>query len=378
VSDPLTAWLAVLQAGQSGSEAWRAALGQFGSPQDLLRASADQLDRCGLTQTTRQRLRNPDPDLLSRWHRWLESPARGLVTLDDPAFPARLRESSGAPLALWFRGSVLELLSAPQLAVVGSRNATSGGRENARAFARALGNSGLTITSGLAVGIDAAAHAGALHTTGGTLAVLGSGIDDIYPAENKALADEIAARGLLVSEYGPGTPPGRHRFPARNRIIAGMSLGVLVVEAGPRSGSLITARLAGELGREIFAIPGSIHNPLARGCHQLIRQGAKLVEDAADILGELAPLLREMLAADGSTGAAISVRQNAGNGPQTAGMLTPEYASLLDVVGFDPTELGEIVRRSTLTTAEVSSMLLLLELEGHVEALPGGRYTRVT
>jgi len=378
VSGPLTAWLALLQAGQSGSEAWRAALGRFGNPQHLLQASADQLGRCGLTETTRQRLRNPDPDLLSHWHRWLESPERGLVTIDDPAFPARLREHSGAPLALWFRGSALDLLSAPQLAIVGSRNATSGGRENARAFARALGNSGLTITSGLAVGIDAAAHTGAVHTTGGTLAVLGSGIDDIYPAENAALAEEISARGLLVSEYGPGTPPGRHRFPARNRIIAGMSLGVLVVEAGPRSGSLITARLAGELGREIFAIPGSIHNPLARGCHQLIRQGAKLVEDAADILGELAPMLRDMLANDGSESAALSGHHDAQKGPQTAAMLTPEYASLLDAVGFDPTDLGEIVRRSTLTTAEVSSMLLLLELEGHVEALPGGRYTRVT
>ena len=378
VSDRLAAWLAVLQAGQLGAAAWLTALAHYGDPQRLRRAPESQLTGCGLTPATAQRLRNPDPNLLAHWSRWLETPANGLLTIDDPAFPARLRETSGGPLALWFRGAVPDLLEAPQLAVVGSRNATTGGKANARAFAHALGTSGLTITSGLAVGIDAAAHAGAINTTGGTLAVLGSGIDGVYPAENAALADEIAASGLIVSEYGPGTPPARHRFPARNRIIAALSLGVLVVEAGPRSGSLITARLAGDLGREIFAIPGSIHNPLARGCHQLIRQGAKLVEDAADILGELAPQLSDLLGTEAGASAAPGGHNDAENEPQRDAQLTSEYAGLLDAVGFDPTELGEIVRRSTLTTAEVSSMLLILELEGRVEALPGGRYTRVT
>ncbi|MGD8809702.1 MAG: DNA-processing protein DprA [Gammaproteobacteria bacterium] len=375
MSDRLSAWLAILQAGQSGAEAWQTALAQCGGPERLCRTPAQQLTGCGLSDSAVARLRNPDAQRLSQWQNWLESPENRLLTVDEPDFPQRLRDTPGGPLAIWLRGPGVDLLEAPQLAIVGSRNATMGGKANARGFARALGGSGLTITSGLAAGIDAAAHAGAVHTTGGTLAVLGSGIDLVYPGENAALADEIASTGLIASEYGPGTPPRRHHFPARNRIIAALSLGVLVVEAGARSGSLITARLAGELGREVFAIPGSIHNPLARGCHQLIRQGAKLVEEANDVLGELAPLLRETLEAP-----TCGPERHDGRGdePETAARLTPEYASLLDAVGFDPTELGEIVRRSTLTTAEVSSMLLLLELEGHVEALPGGRYIRVT
>ncbi len=375
MSDRLSAWLAILQAGQSGAEAWQTALAHCGGPERLCRTPAQQLTGCGLSESAAARVRNPDAQRLAHWQNWLESPENRLLTIDEPDFPQRLRDTPGGPLAIWLRGRGVDLLEAPQLAIVGSRNATMGGKANARGFARALGGSGLTITSGLAAGIDAAAHAGAVHTTGGTLAVLGSGIDLVYPAENAALADEIASTGLIASEYGPGTPPRRHHFPARNRIIAALSLGVLVVEAGARSGSLITARLAGELGREVFAIPGSIHNPLARGCHQLIRQGAKLVEEANDVLGELAPLLRETLEAPTS---GPRPHDDRGNEPETAARLSPEYASLLDAVGFDPTELGEIVRRSTLTTAEVSSMLLLLELEGHVEALPGGRYMRVT
>ena len=293
--------------------------------------------------------------------------------------PKHLAEAPGAPLALWLRGAKPELLAAPQLAIVGSRNATAGGRSNATDFAQIFGQSGLSVTSGLAFGIDAAAHTGALLTPGGTIAVLGNGIDRVYPRINAELAQQIDAHGLIISEYSPGTPSQRHQFPARNRIIAGLSLGVLVIEAGPRSGSLITARLAGDLGREIFALPGSIHNPLARGCHRLIRDGAKLVETADDVLVELAPKLSQTL--ENWPAEPVCADEDAENTrhnvPASAEDLAPEYVELLKIIGFDPVTVTNIVARSTLTTAEVSSMLLLLELEGHVEALPGGRYSRI-
>ncbi|NNC65381.1 MAG: DNA-protecting protein DprA, partial [Gammaproteobacteria bacterium] len=359
--------------------AWQNAFSALGSAAALQQTATDKLAACGLTRQTLARLRQPDDERIAAWEAWLAHPGHELLTREDPRWPQRLADARDAPLALWLRGTQIDLLAAPQLAIVGARNATAGGAANARDFAAALGRSGLTITSGLAAGIDAAAHTGALGTPGGTIAVLGNGIDEIYPRENAALAEEIAATGLIVSEYAPGTPAGRHRFPARNRIIASLSLGVLVVEAGVSSGSLITARLAGDYGGEIFAIPGSIHNPVARGCHRLIRDGAKLVETASDVLAELAPALRRELEqtaddAEADAGKLSSVRHNPPQGPPTPG---PEYRDLLETMGFDPVEVGEIVARTALTTAEVSSMLLLLELEGHVEALPGGRYARI-
>lgn len=280
-----------------------------------------------------------------------------------------LRAIPDPPLALWVEGCDLTRLSAPQLAVVGSRNPTRGGRETAEQFARYLSERGVTITSGLATGIDAASHTGGLAGGAGTIAVLGSGVDTIYPHSNMELARRIAADGLLVSEFPPGTPPRPPNFPQRNRVIAGLSIGALVVEAARRSGSLITARLAAEYGREVFAIPGSIHNPLAKGCHQLIRQGAKLVDDVADILVELAPLLAfdvEPVRSDRAPeDASISLTEQ------------PAYRELLDALGFEPTGLATLAERTRLTTAELSSMLLVLELEGLVEALPGGRYSRL-
>jgi DNA processing protein len=241
---------------------------------------------------------------------------------------------------------------------------------------------GLTITSGLAAGIDEAGHRGAVATVGGTVAVLGCGIDVVFPRSNARLALDIAARGVLVSEYPPGVPPNPWQFPARNRIIAGLSLGVLVVEAGGRSGALITAKAALESGREVFAIPGSIHNPLSRGCHRLIRQGAKLVEEAADVLVELQPLLElELEAPPGAVGPPgradgdSSVPPGAAEG-SPAGR-DPAYARLLEALEYEPAGMAELASRSGLTTAELSSMLLILELEGFVEALPGGRYCRL-
>jgi DNA processing protein len=229
----------------------------------------------------------------------------------------------------------------------------------------------LTITSGLAAGIDEAGHRGALNTAGGTVAVLGCGIDIVFPRSNARLAEEIAEGGVIVSEYPPGVPPNPWQFPARNRIIAGLSLGVLVVEAGRKSGALITAKAALESGREVFAIPGSIHNPLARGCHKLIREGAKLVEEGADVLVELKPHLELELDRTVVSGEAAAPEGT----PEK--LVDPAYTRLLDALEHAPAGMAELVSRSGLTTAELSSMLLILELEGFVEALPGGRYCRL-
>ena len=373
------AWLRLLQAGQTSSAAWTAAFEEFGDAAAITAAAPTRLSRFGLTDTTLKRLQHPDQARITAWRDWLSQRDHTLLTRDDDAWPQQLAAASDAPLALWLRGAQPELLNAPQIAIVGSRNATAGGTANAQAFAEAFGRAGLTVTSGLAAGIDAAAHIGALRTPGSTIAVLGNGIDNIYPQEHSSLAAQIAATGVIVSEYAPGTPPQRHRFPARNRIIATLSFGVLVVEAGKQSGSLITARLAGERGREVFALPGSIHNPVARGCHRLIRDGAKLVESAQDVLVELAPALRHALenAATSVGATAQPPDQNRAAAAQTAATLASEHFELLAAVSFDPTDVGAIVARSGLTTAEVSSMLLLLELEGHVEAMPGGRYARI-
>jgi DNA processing protein len=295
------------------------------------------------------------------------------VPFGAPEYPQLLAPLPGAPLALWIEGASTELLNAPQLAIVGSRHPTHGGMETAQAFAKHLSQRGLTITSGLARGIDGASHRGALEGCGGTIAVLGCGPDVVFPPEHAKLTREIAAHGLLVSEYPPGTPPRALHFPQRNRIIAGLTLGTLVVEATRRSGSLITARLAGDYGRDVFAIPGSIHNPLARGCHQLLRQGATLVEEAADILSELAPSLRLAAASSPAPNAATEAARAS---ELSALFEQPAYRQLLEALGYDPVDLAVLSGRCRLTTEELSSMLLLLELEGFVEALPGGRYSR--
>jgi DNA processing protein len=364
------AWLTLLQAArQITTRAWLDALKVCGSAEALVAAPRRMLLENGLAPGAVVALDNPDRDMASRWLDWLAAPNRKLVTFGSREYPRRLAEIPDAPLALWVEGAHLQLLSTPQLAIVGSRSPTAGGKETAEQFARYLAQRGLTITSGLATGIDGASHRGAVAAPGGTVAVLGGGLDVIFPREHAKLAAEIATRGLLVSEYAPGVEPQKLFFPQRNRIIAGLTLGTLVVEATRRSGSLITAGLALDYGREVFAIPGSIHNPLARGCHHLIRQGAKLVEEAADILVELAPLLT----AEGFELAPEPVAASAAEIPATR---DPSYEKLLSALGFSPTPIGDLTARTSLTTAELSSMLLLLELEGLVEALPGGRYSR--
>ena len=331
---------------------------------------------------------------------WLAEPNHHLITLSDPRYPPLLREIADPPAVLYVIGDP-DLLSATQLGIVGSRNPTPGGSETAHAFASYLTQSGLTITSGLALGVDAAAHRGALAVGGKTIAVAGTGLDRVYPARHRELAHEIAGQGALISEFSLGTPALPSNFPRRNRIISGLSLGVLVVEAALQSGSLITARLAAEQGREVFAIPGSIHNPLARGCHALIRQGAKLVETAADILEELGPIAQVTAAVQGSTNIAgrsrhpasrdistslyvrgrtpetTPARQTDGEGNIATG-LDVEAMTVLDCLGFDPTPVDSLIERSGLTPEAVSSMLLVLELQGHVVSAPGGHYTRVT
>jgi len=299
---------------------------------------------------------------------WIRHPHHHVVPFVDERYPRQLHDCPGAPVVLYVAGDAA-VLNDPQLAIVGSRNPTAAGRQNAFEFARDLAACGLCITSGLAEGIDGAAHRGAIDAAGVTLAVLGSGVDVIYPPCNRNLGLKIEQHGALISEFPLGTPPRPKNFPRRNSTIAALSLGTLVIEAALRSGSLITARLAGEHNRELFAIPGSIHNPLSRGCHELIRNGAKLTETTADILTEL-------------NFSGVGWRRSGGDlQPSGQADLVPGmdkgHKILLDALGFDPADLDALVVRTGLQPQTVSSMMLILELEGHVQAAPGGRYSRV-
>lgn len=311
-------------------------------------------------------LRSPDWAGVERDLEWLARPGHHLVTLDDAAYPPLLRQIPDPPLGLFVRGDPAALALA-QLAVVGSRSPTEGGRHTAQAFAAELAATGLAITSGLAQGIDAAAHEGALAAAGVTLAVAGTGPDRVYPARHAALAERVVeGGGALVTELPVGTAPVPANFPRRNRIVSGLSVGTLVVEASLKSGSLITARLAAEQGREVFAIPGSIHNPLARGCHRLIRQGAKLAESVGDVLEELGPLLGLPPA-------------RAPSEPGRDADAPPGAARrLLAAMGFDPVTPDELAARSGLSAGEVAGTLLLLELGGWVSCSAGGRYCRLS
>ena len=300
--------------------------------------------------------------------RWVEKSGAHLIPCTSPVYPPMLARTAGAPPVLYVLGDT-EVLHTAQLAMVGSRNPTPGGRSIAKEFAAYFARSGLTITSGLALGIDAMSHEGALSADGLTIAVCGCGLDQVYPRQHAELAVRIREQGALVSEFPPRAPPLRAYFPQRNRIISGLSIGVLVVEAAQRSGSLITARFASEQGREVFAIPGSIHNPLARGCHKLIREGAKLVEEAADVLSELAiPLREQPLAPHGGM---------PGGTTSAASALDKEYEILLDALGFEPASIDALAERTGISGESVASMLLILELEGRVAPHPGGRYGRV-
>ncbi|MEO5565843.1 MAG: DNA-processing protein DprA [Luteimonas sp.] len=354
----------------------RKLLDTCGSAVDALAAGEREWRSHGIDTAQVQALLHPDRGALARSRAWLQQPGHHLLGWHDPDYPALLRRIASPPLALFIAGDPA-LLWHPAVAVVGSRSPSAGGLDHGFDFARAFAASGLAVTSGLAAGIDTAAHTGALSADGKTIAVLGTGPDVPYPRANTHLHARIAARGAVVSEHAPGTGVRREQFPSRNRIIAGLSLGTVVVEAAQRSGALITARQAADAGREVFALPGSIANPLARGCHRLIRDGAMLVESAQEVIEALGPLaaqlaedLRGRLGAPNS-GAATAV----GSAASDAIAAEPDYHRLWQALGHDPTGMDGLVSRTGLTAARLSSMLLVMELEGRVVSRHG-RYTR--
>jgi DNA processing protein len=350
----LAPWLALNQIPGLGNEGLRRLLQTFGTPSNIFLTPAHVLRQVIKPAVADAIAQGVDEAILEPVAVWLESPSNSVVTLADPEYPQHLLNTADPPLLLYVKGR-RELLNRPALAVVGSRNASPQGLNNAEAFAQAASIAGLCIASGMAQGVDAAAHRGGLRGIGSSIAVIGTGLDKVYPAANRELAHQLAAEGTLVSEFPLGTPPLAANFPRRNRIISGLSLGCLVVEAGLQSGSLITARLALEQGRDVFAIPGSIHAPHAKGCHYLIKQGAKLVECAQDILEELGYF------ADGPIASATM----------------PEGHPLFEHLGYDPVDMDSLSQRSGLTIEALSAILLQLELEGNVATLPGGLYQRI-
>ena len=350
----LDSWLRLALAPGVGNTSLIRLLTAFGSPEAVLASGRTALSAHLSRTQCDALLGEPDTALLETTLAWLTQPGNSLMTLADEDYPKNLLEIADPPAVLYCKGR-RSLLNQPGLGVVGSRNATPQGVRDAEAFSRALSDAGLTIISGLALGIDTAAHRGGLAGAGSSIAIIGTGLDRIYPARNKALAHQLAETGLIVSEFALGTPPLPGHFPRRNRLISGVSRGVLVVEAAPDSGSLITARVATEQGREVFAIPGSIHSPLARGCHALIKQGAKLVESAADILDELAWQQR-----------------------LTPPML-PERTTdpVLEALEGTPCTLDGLAQTTGLTLEALSAKLLTLELDGRIASLPGGRYQKL-
>lgn len=375
----LRAWLTLLRLPRIGNAARLELLRQHHSAEAALAAVANgQFPTDSTTQNAARRPdRRVDTDL-----QWLGgAPNRRLLTLGDPDYPVLLARIPDPPAALFVEGDA-SLLWHAQIAIVGSRNATPGGLDLGRSFAATFAQTGLVVTSGLALGMDGVAHSGALDAGGGSVAVLGSGLDRIYPPQHQALAARLSEHGCLVSEFVLGSPPRPDHFPRRNRIISGLSLGVLVVEASLGSGSLITARVAAEQGREVFAVPGSVHNPMARGCHALIKGGAKLVETAREVIEELGPLAREL-------GAALQFRLSSppgpsGAAPRQARSPLDDYAAasasedqrVLGAMGYDPVALDSLVERTGLSVPELSSILLRLELDGVVDSMGGARYQR--
>ncbi len=368
-AEELAGWIRLMDAEGVGPQTACELLVHFGSPSEIFDAGFSALQKC-VPEKIAHVLCSPVSDALQaridRTLAWTAHPDNYVLTLADHHYPKSLLNTPGPPPVLYAKGDI-SLLTHPSIAIVGSRNATKQGTQNAEQFAQVLTAAGLTVISGLALGIDAAAHHGALIRTeaelggGSTVAVTGTGLDLVYPARNKALAHRIADGGCLLSEYPLGTPAIASNFPRRNRIISGLAMGVLVVEAAAQSGSLITARSALEQGREVFAIPGSIHSPLSKGCHTLIRQGAKLVESAQDVLEELNwhPCnLLELV-------------------PKASMETDPSLQHLLDLAGYDPVSVDELLQRSNLSVAEVQAGLLTLELNGKLELLAGGQYRRI-
>ena len=355
-------WLALNRTPQLGCIKQRQLLHSLSSASQVFSADTPTLKACGLTAQQIAYIRQPDWRRVEADLAWLERPEHHLLTINDTAYPTLLKEIADPPIILFAQG-LLEVLQTIQVGVIGSRNPNAGGRRIAEQFARELAQAGATITSGLALGIDTCSHQGALQAKGYTVAVAGNGLDLVYPARNKILAENIAENGVLISEFPPGTKPIPANFPRRNRIISGISTGVLVVQATLHSGSLITARCAVEQGREVFAVPGNIHDPLIKGCHALIKQGAKLVESPSDILEEITAL-------------ASVVEKNITRTTETE-ELPGKYQLLLDKMAYDPVSIDSLVELTGLTTESISSMLSFLELRGVVALQAGGVYQRV-
>ncbi len=388
-------WLRLVLTPGLGPARIYALLRRFGIPEQVLSASHEDLAQV-LDEALAKRLRDNDDareSAIALNLAWLKRRNHHLLALGDAQYPEMLLHLNDPPPLLWAIGD-LGLLRRPALAIVGSRHATRGGVEHARAFAQALGDAGWTILSGMARGIDAAAHQGGLRSAASTIAVLAHGLENIYPASNRALGLAVAGRGLILSEFALGTLPLRSNFPRRNRLIAALGEGVLVVEAAQQSGSLITARLAAELGRDVFAVPGSIDSPLAKGCHYLIKQGAKLVECADDILSELAPAINRAAQTTGQTRTWAGSTPTADADPiaiaaettsateaeaedSTHIASTPAALAVLNALGWDPASVDQLSARHDLSVANLNAQLVILELYGSVERLSDGRYRRL-
>ena len=359
--ESLASWLRLALVPGIGGGTQRKLLAAFGLPDQVFTADREALREIVGEKASKLLLDTDNAAVVASALEWASGDGQSVLTLGDPEYPQYLLEIPDPPILLYVRGR-LELLNRQVISIVGSRSPTPQGIQNAESFAAAFADAGLVVASGMALGIDAAAHRGALSVDGDTIAFVGTGIDRIYPARNRDIALEIGARGCMVSEFPIGTPVSAANFPRRNRLISGVSRGVLVVEAAVESGSLITARLANDQGRDVFAIPGSIHSPQSRGCHQLIKQGAKLVETAQDVLEEI-----------GWRGATMTEQfvENTGQGDDLK-----DAGGLLSLLGYEPCGLDELAARSGMSTDALAVTLLHLELDGHVACLPGGRYQR--
>jgi len=374
MQDSTFAWLTVLRAPLLGAAGLRRAIAASGGIDALLDCRPHQLLSFGLAPEAAAALANPPRALIEQDIHWCHEQGIELMPFNAPDFPAQLADLPDAPALLLLQGR-RELLAAPQMAVVGSRQPTAAGRRIAHDLAGQLASAGLVITSGMARGIDTAAHEGALAASGSTIAICGTGLDLCYPPENQPLRDRIARDGLLVSEFPRGAPATRHHFPRRNRIIAGLARGTLVIEAAAGSGSLITARKALEQGREVFAVPGSPLNPLAAGCLELLTEGAHLVRTAGDVITHIRIPIEK-----NPDDNLLSDHELASVQSATAGTrrLDKDYEMLLDALGFEPASIDDLVDRTGLPPGSVASMMLILELEGRVESRPGALFNRVT
>ncbi len=355
-------WCALLRTPGVGSKTFLRLIEASGDPEAIFQSSYQSLKSLRLHERSIAYIRAPDWQQIDEDLKWAEQAENTILTLRDKQYPTLLSNISDPPPVLFVKGTVA-LLSQPQVAIVGSRNPSESGLQTASEFAYCLSHSDLIITSGMALGIDAASHQGCLRANGATIAVMGTGLDRVYPASHQTLAHSIVAQGALVSEFPLGTPAKAGHFPKRNRIISGLSMGLLVVEAAMQSGSLISARSALEQGREVFAIPGSIHNPLARGCNALIKEGAKLVETSDDILQEI--------------GHFMGIFKTQHHLKEERPELEPTQEKLLNCIDYAPTSIDTLVEKMSINVEVISSLLLILELQGYISSVAGGCYIRI-